>query len=377
MSFDHFLTTLLNLDHDSSPGIPYCYKYQTIGDFLGHSDTKFLKNSENIRSLYQRVLQIPTLKFSDLHPYRLFIKDEPHSQKKISSNRFRLIANLSLDMQVFQQMLFSTQNNREVANFKKLPFFVGFGPYGGGYKNIPTKGKFLCADKTAWDWTVHEWHLKAELAFRRKCCVTRGPLFNRWKKLAIFAYRAMFGPGNCVFQLSNGVRFRQTSGGIMKSGSVLTLPTNTHLQLLIHIMACQKLDVPIPRMISVGDDTSMELLPDFPVEAYLKATESLGCIVKEHKILENENEFCGMLFNERGNVEPLYQEKHLVKILSEPKQHILKGMTRDYATMYQKSTSPMKNVFGNLLSKHQPEVDPRDLLLVFEGKHNNTNIILA
>lgn len=352
-SRSHFLRVLYKLDLSTSPGIPYLHVASSTGIYLGFNGFTFTE-TERVNALYESVRNW----FSNSgarNPIRIFIKDEPHKLSKIANGKLRLISSTPLELEVIEHMLFDEQNEAETGHWATGPFKVGITLSGGGWKLIETRGMFLCADKSSWDWSVPGWAMMLDLKYRRHCCLTKGTAFEDWKSKSLKYYSYMYG-GGCLFQLSSGHKFRQLVSGIIKSGSVITLSSNTHLQLWYHHLALHRMgEMGNPRMSAMGDDTVVELGSRDRrfVERYVAATESLGCKIKEYEVMCNRVEFIGFKFA-RNELTPLYQTKHLFRILSQVNKGILVDSLQMYRRTYCKSPVRLYQLYDLLLTLIEP-----------------------
>lgn len=205
-------------------------------------------------------------------PVRLFVKQEPHTAKKLREKRYRLISSVSLIDQVVERLLFGYQNNREIALWRVCPSKPGMGLSAGEQaQSIWTE---LCAkhfmhpaaeaDISGFDWSVQQWELEADLEMRR----ILGSFSSRCYRVA---KNRMFCLSLSVFQLSDGSLIAQGEPGIMKSGSYVTSSTNSRIRCLMAKL------IGSPWCIAMGDD-SVEGFVDNAAEKYAK----LGHICKDY-----------------------------------------------------------------------------------------------
>lgn len=168
--------------------------------------------------------------FSD--PVRVFIKNEPHTKKKISSNLERIIGGVSVVDQIIDRFLFSAQNVLEIDNYENIPSKAGMGLNDDGIdviygivKAAEDKGVELCEfDVSGWDWTVqpYEFDFDCELRIELYGLSPQSDLANLMRK-------RMHCIKNSVFVTSSGYLLAQTVPGIMKSGLYCTASTNSHV----------------------------------------------------------------------------------------------------------------------------------------------------
>lgn len=316
LSYDHFERVLMNLEWDSSPGYPYLLQFSTNREMF---QVKYgLPSAERKMMVWQLVTN--RLMNLDSDPIRLFVKPEPHKQTKILQHRYRLISSVSVIDQIIDHLLFGPMNQAMVDNYMHIPSKVGWSPYVGGWKIVPA-GRMVATDKTAWDWTVREWLVTAEFAVRRGLCRTVGPTRDQWEMLAAWRYKELYKKP--LFVTSGGDLLRQKAPGVVKSGCVNTITTNSIMQVIVHNLACLGIGEEPRAIWAMGDDTLQ--YPQENMERYLK---ELGryCILKEY---QRKTEFAGNEFLPGSVVEPIYFGKHAFNLL-----HVDPDLKQDIAFAY-------------------------------------------
>lgn len=322
-SKENFIRAVKRLEKSSSPGYPYSTRAPTIGDYLGWNGFEY--NTNDVESLWYDVLTLMRMPNQEC-VLRLFIKPEPYSQAKLNEGRLRIIMAAPLHFQVLWHMLFDYQNDLEIDRTYYIPSQQGLVLPGGGWKLFLnlwlSRGYDTGLDKTAWDWNVPIWLIEQELEFRRR--QMRGNRTREWLALAKAMYDSTFRCPKIL--MSNGTIFKQVVPGVMKSGCVNTISSNSHMQVMIHILACwdQQVDIrPFP--VAVGDDTLQKLSQAGDISSYAK----YGAIVKS---ASDGLEFVGCEFTLDGP-RPLYLSKHLCKLQTIADEHIpeyLDSMVRFY-----------------------------------------------
>lgn len=240
----------------------------------------------------------------------MFIKDEPHSRKKVAENRFRLIHCLSLVDQMVDKVLFTPWYEAELRNPMATTQKTGWSPLPAGYQRLMATfpiDESIAVDKSLWDWTMLPYIIVMYVRMKMEQVAGEEPpdyWYIVWRRLTF-----VLGPGT-RFRLSSGMEYRQLHWGIMKSGWLLTLSMNSAAQAFQHVIACCRLgwsDRASTVLWAMGDDllAKMKLTPK-ELEEYWRSLETTGCIVKK---IEVRREFCGFLFTEQA-VEPLYPDKH-------------------------------------------------------------------
>lgn len=234
------------------------------------SFARLVKLSEVELSGFETAIDLIHMGLCD--PVRLFVKQEPHTLKKIEEKRFRLISSVSLVDQVVERLLFGFQNNREILLWRTCPSKPGMGLSAG--EQAQSIYSELCAkhfmhpaaeaDISGFDWSVQSWELMADLQMRIELGAF-SPAVARAAKARMFCLSLS------VFQLSNGRLIAQGKPGIMKSGSYVTSSTNSRIRCLMAKL------IGSPWCIAMGDDS----VEGFVVDAPTKYAE-LGHKVKDY-----------------------------------------------------------------------------------------------
>lgn len=127
-----------------------------------------------------------------------------------------------------------------------------------------------------------------------------------WMDHAKKQWELAFGAG-ARFITTAGYELEQLEPGIMKSGSVVTISTNSHAQAMLHALVCMDEGVdPWPYPACCGDDT-LQRLDQASIPGYAK----YGVIIKS---ASEGLEFMGHELLSTGPA-PLYMEKHFNRFL--------------------------------------------------------------
>lgn len=307
-SKEKFMDSLKRLDMNSSPGYPYCKLAATNREYLGFNG--LFMDEDKVNMLWHDVRSIFEGVDVDFM-LRVFIKPEPHTIDKINEGRFRLIMASPLCYQIVWHMLFDSLNDLEIEKTYDIPSQQGLILPMGEWKHFlrqwKSRGYDTGLDKRAWDWTAPYWLIEMELEFRLR--MGRGSRMEEWHVLAVKMYRMMFAESKLI--LSDGSVYHQTVPGVMKSGCVNTISANSHMQVMIHILACWDQGISIhPLPVCCGDDTLQRMEQAIDLTSYAK----YGALVKTASA---GLEFVGHEFLQEGPI-PIYHEKHLCKALSVP-----------------------------------------------------------
>lgn len=308
-SYENYFKVVRSLDFTSTPGYPFTSEASTIGDWFGFNGFSFdpLRLSF-MWQLVSRMLDdlLAGIDFQEDLFWRVFIKQEPHKKSKSESRRWRLIMAPPLNLQIVWQMIFAQQNAKEVEMAYELPCQQGMViPYGGWkkfYDFWKTRDLTWGSDKSAWDWTCPWWALKLDLELRGALITAD----NNWQIVASALYKNAFI--DCKLMLSNGAVYQQQFPGVMKSGCVNTISTNSHCQVFLHILYSIRKGISVePLLVCVGDDTLQSRVHAEDVQVY----ESFGVIIKT---VTEGMEFLGRQWSDTGP-RPMYTGKHVSNLL--------------------------------------------------------------
>lgn len=241
-------------------------------------------------------------------PINVFIKPEPHKVAKLKEGRLRLISAVSFVDTMVDRVIFGWLLKSVLDSVGKIPVMVGWSPVYGNWRTFRAclSDKILCVDKTAWDWTVTEWLVKAyyQLVDELACFAEPWLRDLMRKRLRLLFERP-------IYQFRDGSVIRQTEAGVMKSGCLLTIILNSYGQLLVHAVATIRMGVYSPFPYAIGDDTAQDIDDDFDVERYCAELRKLGVIPKP-EVLDYVS-FAGFDITRDACV-PAYRAKHLFRL---------------------------------------------------------------
>lgn len=269
-------------------------RHSNNGQFFGCVDGK--PSADRMQSIWSMVQQ--RILARDRDHIRLFVKPEVHTERKLSSEKYRLISSVSVVDQLVDHMLFKDLNDKMIANWALVPSKPGWSIFGGGWRFMPRE-TWVATDASSWDWTVQPWLLELVLEFRKRLCANLDP---KWVELAEWRYSALFN--DPTFVTSAGLVLRQMQPGVMKSGCVNTITDNSLMQVLLHIRVCLELDIPIGYLFTMGDDKLQE--PPQDHQRYFEVLSQF-CVLKS---IERRNEFSGFRFHRRW-VDPVQRQARL------------------------------------------------------------------
>lgn len=348
MQESHYRRVLMTVNWQASPGYPYCMDNPVNKDLFAVKDG--IPNEDQVLRFWQLVQTQINMRRADY--IKLFIKGEPLKQAKIDSKSYRLISSVSIVDQLIDKMLFDDMNSLMIEKFHYLPSKVGWSQYSGGWITMPRQ-PWLAIDKSKWDWSVTTWLLDLELEFRKNQCLNMNP---QWVELATWRYQMLFG--NPTFVTSAGHLLRQRHPGVMKSGCVNTIATNSILQVILHMRVSFELGMIPGNIMAMGDDTLQ-----MPMENRGQYVDLLNQFsnVKHHILV---NEFAGCRFQGR-KVEPLYKGRHAFTLLHlDPK--FLTQIADSYLLLYHRSS--YRDWMEELISKLVSDpVSRRERDLIYDG----------
>lgn len=306
---------LKSVKPQSSPGVPWGRLAKTKSELIATASEELkaairarlvVLASRDLRGLSAREL----VQVGAVDPCRTFVKNEPHKLAKLNEGRYRLIASRSIVDECVERMLFSIQNEREIACWRSIPSKPGMGlsldeqtdAIVAYVEAFP--GNYVSNDVSAWDWCIKGWQADFEVDCRLMLNGGFGTVFE------VVARNVMYALFMSVFITSDGHLYEQLSPGVMKSGSYLTASTNSRLR------AALAVQIGAEFAMTMGDDSVEQDVPGAAA-----AYEVLGFNVRSESI-PNGFSFCSHHF--RGGVaEPESVLKSLHRLLSSPYSHEL------------------------------------------------------
>lgn len=338
-----------NIDLQSSPGLSALARYGTTnGDVLKYNmyDNTFdpqrvaLLKSMVFNRLYA-VVNPDVANLANPHeagvcdPIKLFIKPEPHKDEKVETGRLRLISSVSLVDSCVDRFLFIRLMYKVLKTVYqyKTPVLIGWTPFKGGF-NMIGRGwenvrRFVCIDKSAWDWSLPMWLIEA---LKEVLVLLADDAPAWWVQAVETRFHCLFD--NPEFAFSDFGRVRQGVPGIMKSGCYLTILLNSIGQLLLHVLVCIMLGKPeaihefMPKVL--GDDS---VQPEFDfVDDYVGILTQLGFACKVENL--DYIDFAGFVYKDNKFI-PAYPKKHLFRLRYLPiESSLAKSTLINYQMMY-------------------------------------------
>lgn len=299
-------------------------------------------------------------------PLKVFIKQEPHKQSKIDSNRLRLIMSVSLVDALVDRVLFMRLMHRVVQRHPQTLVMIGWSPVQGGYRLLQHLFDMhtISIDKKAWDWSVPAWLLNAV----KEVLYSLAPDAPEWWYTAVDTrFRCLFEKAKFGFQ--DGQVVEQMAPGIMKSGCYLTIFINSVGQLILHEMARVAIHLEpsdVEPIVVLGDDSLQRWFPEY--ELYVDYLSHLGFSLEVEKHAK-VSEFAGFRFE--ANYTPAYRQKHLFMLshLRTMDRTICVQTLQNYQILYYFVPGMMKILKEMIRILDMPEalVDERNLRAIALG----------
>ena len=238
---------------------------------------------------------------------RVFIKNEPHSRRKLVEGRFRLIMNSSLTDIMCDRIVMETLARAELNEWETIPSKPGMGLDDVSIrkllKTVP-KG-IVSSDMKHYDWSVQDWLLLA-------CSRAEGRQYrvSYDSDLARLLRVSALLTGRKVFVTSNGTMLAQVRAGIQESGSRGTAFRNSKMRVILAYLTGASWAM------AMGDDAGelTTLTPARMVEAYARLGFEIELAVLPDDV---EFEFCSTHFRRDGRAEPQNHGKTFYRLLGQ------------------------------------------------------------
>lgn len=304
------------LEPTSTPGYPWVQLGNSNAECFGYVPGLGYVG-DKVADLYQAVRQrLYTLETTPkIDNIFLFIKQEPHKPAKAQQRRWRLISGIGATDQLIAEMLFRPFLDEMTNNPCRYGMAVGWAPV---LENaIPfimshLSGLTVCADKSAWDWTVQPWLCDYMKSFLSKLCPGVSTVVQNHVEAVM---------GKKTFQWPGG-KYHWDKRGVFCSGWKLTITGNSIMQ-----HACHRMAGGTGNMQANGDDTCQAEEPP----EYWENLRKLGPIIKEIR-RDGTIEFCGLEITPDGYY-PMYGAKHTF-VLTHLKPKIAREVLLSYQYLY-------------------------------------------
>lgn len=335
---------------DSTPGVPLSKLGSTnalvlasheplVRDLVCESLLRAVEMGDEVFELSP----LDLVRYGIRDPVRLFVKDEPHAEKKFRSGKMRLISGVSLRDQLKERVLGRIQNSHEIAEWETCPSKPGIGLDDDGllamadtFSSMLSRGGLCATDVSGWDWSVQGWELWADAECRYRLARGAGDLYHFLLRVQAYCV------ANSVFVLPDGRMISQDIPGVQLSGSYFTSSSNSRMRVLASLVARlqagHRLSGPLD-IVAMGDDCVEKLM-----EGVKEELEKLGHVTKDAVVwrkLEGIS-FCSHVWHKEGLAHPESPLKTLCRYFSHPPN------SASYLDWY----TQLMWVF-----RHQPELD--------------------
>lgn len=322
-----------DLKAEASPGVPHA-------DIARRNDCYLKAEGKHFNAIVldrvERILATPIEKLKGMtrierlennlmDPVRVFVKNEPHTVKKIKEGRVRLIMSVSLTDKMIEMLLNQHLKRLEIQNWRNIPSKpgIGFTDEDGHaiYQDVMECGLDMSyADISGWDWGTKQW----QVVDRARCAIKLATQESADYSHLLIAKAYL--ETESIYQFSDGVLVAPTFKGIVNSGKFMTSCSNSFMRVrLADLIGSRK-------VLAMGDDTVENTVKD-AIQKYLE----YGVVCKEYLAVTDSFEFCSHFYGSKGCY-ALNKAKMIMNLLhQEPKtwdEHdgFLRGFKADMET---------------------------------------------
>lgn len=252
-----------SIPRQSSPGYPYAYEFATTEDALYGAYGVIVNDALSILEAWRDANNLEIRKLTPVQLFqrglvrmgRIFIKQEPHSEKKMREGRYRIIVSVNLALQIAERVLYYDQNQAEIANWDLIGAKPGLSTTDEGNAKLyyqvdefrrRTGRKVDSDDVYCWDFSVPGWGFDLATEVNLNLMSARG---TPWENLI---RNADYCNTMLPYMLSDGRIYQQMRPGIMRSGRFTTASINSKVREALAILT--KRDDSPNFNISMGDD---------------------------------------------------------------------------------------------------------------------------
>lgn len=254
-------------------------------------------------------------------PVKVFVKDEPHSEKKMLSGKLRIIAAVSLKEQIKTKIIANAQNKAEIACWETCPSKPGLGLHDEGLRILAANARAIlrhgqrisCTDISGWDWSMQYWELMLDAKIRNSLAGTSND-----SVFGLFTRQHAHFVAASVFVTPDGSMYEQTILGGQLSGDQNTSPTNSRGRICASLFARILAKEPLLKeglfdINAAGDDCFERAFPGLK-----EGLEVIGHKVKDETYYDSVEgfEFCSQRFSEDGTARPADPSKTFYRFLS-------------------------------------------------------------
>ena len=305
------LRHLLKVHGDKSPGYPLNLDYTNNhaameSEFVGILNSciarlhMWLTIDETI--LAEEIDSYWLLENGYMDPSTIFIKDEPHPERKLVDGKYRCITPVSLVDQVVEACLFSEMStaNKESLFASGSAVGIGFHPDGvrdyiNYVKSMEKKyGPATEDDVSGFDSLHTPQVYEASAEYDRLIFRIKGVAENWWKAHRVWS---KLKPYSIV--VIGDVLYVRTDEGMMDSGSRDTSRRNTTFRRLYGFYIAVLMDIVQNfDVLPNGDDANSWGIPENHLETYRKTAASIGITLRDLRYAnDGKINFCSHLYD--------------------------------------------------------------------------------
>lgn len=172
-------------------------------------------------------------------PFRVFIKDEPHSLKKRDRKAWRLIWGVSLIDQIVDRLLYTEVCQASLDNAANQAAKPGYSFMNGGVHRMVDKygtsylRDWQSFDASGFDLSIPGWLLQMPRDLNERLCLTTGDLLTTWQHLSL---RREVAAAYGSFAFSDGTCARKLAPMFVPSGRFTTIDGNCKIMLFPRIL---------------------------------------------------------------------------------------------------------------------------------------------
>jgi hypothetical protein len=320
-----------HMNWQGSPGYPFAMKWQTNADMIKYDYHDFVVAVLDLLIKWRDTPheEVAALSAEEAYlrglywPQRLFVKREPHSDKKLLEGRLRLIQHESIVVSVAHAILLQDLLDVMIANHSNSPIKTGMGLDQQGIGEIwrwvqkmAESCDLISCDVSCWDWTVAFWLLLFAIEVYIELRHARGSLWERMLRNGL-----TLQPGAIVV-LSDGRAYVKGEPTGVTSGGRSTAAGNSVMRISLaqfrdYTPAASLYERSPPVHAAMGDD-DIESLPVGGIPALLERYEQLGFRITD--ILQvtkgGKFDFCSHLFLDENTAIPQSWQRTIYKLLN-------------------------------------------------------------
>lgn len=275
---------------------------------------------------------------------KVFPKSEPNKAKKVERRMIRVVTGFPLHKMVKNQAIFRESLETAVQKWKESPIKYAFNPGLPGHIEHLASCFTRCpveeADKSNWDFHMFGYIFDLCKEIHIRLAVQPASMsdkeFEEWKIDAAGAYDEVYK--NIEYACTNGKVYASPFEGIMKSGWLCTIFTNSLGQVVLHVltmMRCGQTNADILSskncLVAGGDDTMNSFASPKLKPKYIEESEKLGFPLefKSNKGFEGSEFFSNHFKEFRGmwGFEPVRFTKHVEKMGKLKNEHLASALS--------------------------------------------------